>query len=328
MEPDLRIFRGLQELTSPGIFGPCVLTIGNFDGLHAGHRQILQRVVERAAREECVAAVLTFDPHPTKVVAPDRAPRLLSTMEQRCALMGGLGIERILLLPFDWNIARLTPEEFVFQILVEKLQARAVLVGEGFRFGAKAAGNTVLLAELGLRYGFTTEIVPAIAFRGKVVSSSDIRRAIASGEVARAARLLKRPYFLEGEIVSGHGIGSKQTVPTLNLKTSAEVLPANGVYITRTRDLGSGGRWPSITNIGIRPTFDGDALTIETFLLGALERSTPSQIRLEFLHRIRDERKFDNPEALKAQIMRDVKTAQKYFRRTASNDSRLGSKPI
>jgi len=196
------------------------------------------------------------------------------------------------------------------------LGARAVLVGDNFRFGNKAAGNVTVLAELGARLGFTTEIVPAISCRGRVVSSSGIRELIRGGNVSLAGRFLLRPYGLEGEVVTGRGVGSKQTVPTLNLATAAEVIPANGVYVTRTRDLGDGREWHSITNVGYRPTFGAsDQLTIETFLLDPLEGETPARIRVEFLRRVRAERKFESPESLRVQILKDVGTAQRYFRR-------------
>lgn len=313
MPGDLRIYRSLD--VAPAVFGPCALTIGNFDGLHAGHRQIMQRVVAVARAHQWKPAVLTFHPHPTRVVAPARAPRLLTTAEERCRLMAEAGIEEVLVLPFTADIAKLTPEEFVAQILVDRLGVKAVFVGDNFRFGAKQAGDIHVLAHLGRKYGFTVDIVGAIIRRGEMVSSSGIRQLLASGRVGRAWRFLDRPYDIEGDVVPGHGVGSKQTVPTLNLRTDAEVLPANGVYITRTTDLDAPRQWDSITNIGFRPTFGGDALTIETFLLQPLEGNNPARIRLEFLRRVRDERKFESPDALKTQILKDVHHAQAWFRR-------------
>ncbi len=308
------IVRKLAEV--PDHFGPSALTIGNFDGLHAGHRQIMRRVVEIAKGNGWKSTVLTFDPHPTRLVAPDRAPRLLTTPEQRCALMRQEGIERIVILPFTHEIAMLTPEEFVGRILAEKLDTRAVLVGEDFRFGHRAAGNAETLRELGVRYGFTTEMLAAVKRRNRIVSSSEVRRLVESGNVSLACRFLERPFALEGRVVAGHGIGAKQTVPTLNLETDAEVLPAVGVYITRTFDRGSHRNWESITNVGYRPTFGGDRLTIETFLLSPFNGETPDEIRVEFLHRVREERKFEDAEKLKAQILKDVGRAQTYFRRS------------
>jgi riboflavin kinase/FMN adenylyltransferase len=316
MAASFRVFRSLEEL--PPDFGPSALTIGNFDGVHAGHRRILRRVQEIAKAHGWKASVMTFDPHPTKVVAPARAPRLMTMPEQRCILMRDEGIEQVLILPFDADVARLTPEQFVEHVLVGKLGAKVVVVGENFRFGHKKAGDTRLLETLGKRFGFTTEIVPAFSCRGVPVSSSGLRQLIESGAVARAARLLMRPYALEGEVVSGHGVGAQKTVPTLNLATPCEVLPKRGVYITRTTDLDDNRNWESVTNIGYRPTFGGDdRLSIETFLLQILAGHSPRSIRVDFLWRLRDERKFESPEALKAQILQDVARARSYFRRVA-----------
>ena len=310
----MKIYHSLDEV--PADFGPSALTIGNFDGVHLGHRRILKRLAALAQERGWKPSVLTFDPHPTRIVAPERSPRLLTSPAQRAALMREEGIEQVLILPFTPELARLTPEEFARQLLVGRLGARAVLVGENFRFGHRQAGNTKVLAELGQTLGFETEVIAAVDCRGRVASSSEIRKAIDAGRVALAARLLQHPYGLEGEVVAGHGVGAKQTVPTLNLATDAEVVPARGVYITRTRDLDTGRAWNSITNIGYRPTFGAAGqLSIETFLLDPLEGASPRRIRVEFLCRVRDERKFETPEALKAQILKDARVAQNYFRR-------------
>lgn len=316
MSAPFRIFHSLDAV--PPDFGPSALTIGNFDGVHGGHGRILRRVRELADQGNWKASVLTFDPHPAKIVAPARAPRLMMLPDQRCALMREMGIEQVLVLPFTAAVAHLEPEDFVERVLVGKLGAKAVVVGENFRFGYKHAGNTHLLKALGARFGFITEIVSAVAYRGMRVSSSGVRQLVEAGKVARAARLLLRPYALEGDVVSGHGVGAKQTVPTLNLATRSEVLPGRGVYVTRTTDLEDGRNWESVTNIGFRPTFGGDnRLSIETFLLDPLAGEAPRSIRVEFLWRLRDERKFDSPEALKVQILKDVAHARAYFRRTA-----------
>jgi len=310
----MKIYRSLAEV--PTDFGPSALTIGNFDGVHFGHRRILRRLRTLAGERGWKASVLTFDPHPTHVVAPERAPRLMTSPNRRAELMQEEGIEQVLILPFTRELARLSPEEFVRHLLVDRLGARAVLVGDNFRFGHRQAGNIRVLTELGQRLGFETVIVPAVACRGRVVSSSGIRELIAAGRVSLAARFLQHPYALEGDVVSGRGVGSKQTVPTLNLATAAELNPARGVYATRTHDLSGGRRWNSITNVGYRPTFGrSDELSIETFLLDPLEAAPPGRIRVEFLWRLRDERKFETPEVLKTQILKDVRTAQNYFRR-------------
>jgi riboflavin kinase/FMN adenylyltransferase len=292
-----------------------VVTIGNFDGVHAGHRQLLRRVMELSHEHNLKSTVLTFDPHPTRVVAPQRAPKLLTTIAERVAMIRELGVEEVVVLPFTPDVAKLTPEAFVEQIVVGQLHARIVMVGDNFRFGHKQAGDINVLSTLGERFGFQTHIASAVHCRGRIVSSSEIRRLIGEGNVSMACRLLERPYALSGDVVSGHGIGSKETVPTLNLSTPAEVIPANGVYITRTRDLETDDRWNSITNIGNRPTFGGGDLTIETFLLSSIDSLTPARISIELLRRVREERKFENAEALKQQILRDVSRAQTFFRR-------------
>jgi riboflavin kinase/FMN adenylyltransferase len=310
----MRIFRSLADV--PRDFGPSALTIGNFDGVHRGHRAILRRLCAIAAERRLRPSVLTFDPHPTRVVAPARAPRLLTTPDERAALMDAEGIVQVLILPFTADVAALSAEDFAKGIVVERLDARAVLVGESFRFGHSQKGNTDLLAVLGTRYGFEMETIRAVRYRGRVVSSSGIRELILAGRVSAAARWLERPYSLEGEVVHGRGIGSKTTVPTLNLATAAETIPARGVYLTRTLETASGRAWNSITNVGYRPTFGAsEDLSIETFLLDPLEGGTPAHIRVDFLRRVRDERQFPTPEALRAQILRDVAYAHRYFRR-------------
>jgi riboflavin kinase/FMN adenylyltransferase len=288
------------------------LAIGVFDGVHLGHQALLRRTVETARELGLTPAVLTFHPHPACVVAPGRAPRQLYSIEERCELLRGQGIAEVYVLPFDSKVAAMSPEEFAEGPLRGTMQARAVVVGEDFRFGKGRAGDVATLEKL----GFVTRPLPPVRLRGLVVSSSEIRKRIEGGEVSLAGRLLGRPYAVSGEIVPGHGIGAKQTVPTLNLRTEAEVLPGDGVYITSTTDPASGARWNSITNIGTRPTFENDGgLSIETYLLDPLRGPAPARIRLEFLRRVREERKFASPEMLRAQILRDVGIAKTYFRR-------------
>lgn len=292
------------------------LTIGNFDGVHLGHQRLIHRVLEFARRHDLTPALLTFDPHPSTIVAPQRVPPLLTTIEQRSKLIHHEGIERIEVLPFTAETARLTAEQFVEQIVVGKLSARAVVVGHNFRFGHRAAGDVHMLRELGGKYGFETDVVDAVSWRGTTISSSEIRARVQAGDVSRACRMLGRIYTLEGHVVQGHGIGSKQTVPTLNLSTGAEVLPAAGVYVTATRDMEDERRWQSVTNVGYRPTFGGDGrLSVETFLLDPLQGRAPTVIAVDFRKRLREERKFENPEMLKAQILKDAARAQGYFRR-------------
>ena len=311
----MTIFRSAAEV--PETFGPSVVTIGNFDGVHSGHRQILRRVVALAREKHSIPAVLTFDPHPARVLAPDRAPKLLMTFDQRLRNLHAEGIEAVFAIPFSVEFARETPEQFAQQILATTLKARVVLVGEDFRFGYKQSGDIHTLRDLGQRFGFTVEPIPAITRRGERISSTQIRSLIADGAVSRACRMLGAPFALEGTVVKGQGIGSRQTVPTLNLAPANEVLPKTGVYVTRTLDLQSGSTWNSITNVGYRPTFDGHGLTVETYLLDPLNSAEPHILEVGFLFRIRDERKFENPDALKAQILRDISLAGRLHRRLA-----------
>ena len=309
----MRVARLLDEAKE---FGPVAVTIGNFDGVHCGHMRLLDEVMAAAAEKKVSPAVLSFDPHPASIVASARALRLLTTPAERCSIMARHGIEHILLLPFTRELSYWTPEKFVERVLAESLHARVVIVGDNFRFGHNQAGNTQVLTDLGKRFGFETRIIAPVRLRGRVVSSSGVRKAVEGGNVSLAGRLLCRAFELHGEVVKGQGIGSSQTVPTLNLRTQAQVVPAPGVYITRTYELEGPRHWDSITNVGYRPTFsDAHELTIETFLLSEFVPPPPETIRVEFLRRVRDERKFESPELLRAQIMRDVGMAQTYFRR-------------
>jgi riboflavin kinase/FMN adenylyltransferase len=300
----------------PGVAqtNPCALTIGNFDGTHLAHQQLFRRTTKLARERKLTPAVLTFDPHPTRVLSPDRAPKLLTTHEQRAARMAGFGIERVYVLPFNKELSALEPREFIDRVLVEQLNAKLVVIGANFKFGRKQAGDVALLKDEGERMGFEVEVVNEFVERGETVSSTLVRGLLEQGEVARAARYLGRFYRLVGRVVTGFGIGKEQTVPTLNLDWGDAMLPRVGVYVTRTTCVDTGRVWPSITNVGVRPTFQGEALTVETFLLAPLEPPSPHRIEVEFLHWVRDERKFTDPGKLKAQIMRDVGRAKAWFR--------------
>ena len=304
----MRIFRSHEEV--PRSFGPSAVTIGNFDGVHGGHREIMRRVVALGRERGLTPTVLTFDPHPARVLAPERAPKLIMTIGQRLRAMEAEGIEAVLILPFSPEFARLSPAEFAARILKDSLHAQCVLVGEDFRFGYKQAGNIDTLREW-----FEVRPVTAVERRGERISSSAIRRLLSEGAVSRACRMLGAPFALEGQVVKGQGIGSKQTVPTLNLAPENEVLPKTGVYVTRTRDLGSSRTWPSVTNVGYRPTFDGEGLTVETFLLEPVEGETPARIEVQFLKFIREERKFEDAAALRARILKDAAFAARLHRR-------------
>ena len=292
-----------------------VLAIGNFDGIHLAHQAILRAVERRAAETGCVSTVLTFDPLPRKVLNPEAAPSRLSSNSQRTKWFGELGLESAIIMPFTLDLARLSPEDFVDQILVGDLQVRAVLVGENFHFGHRQAGDVKLLRELGMRLGFDVVVIPPVLHTGEIVSSTSIRKAISEGNITRADRLLGRPFVLTGEVVGGSGVGTRFTFPTLNLRAEQEILPARGVYVTRTLLEGETKTRRSVTNIGVRPTFNGSDVTIETHLLNFSENVKPKRIEVHFWKRLRAEKKFSGPEELRGQIARDIASADRYFSR-------------
>lgn len=290
---------------------PTVVTIGNFDGVHLGHQKILAGVVERARGEGATPAVLTFFPHPARVLRPSQAPPLLMTLEQRLAAIGNVGIEAVLVLRFDDVLAKVMAEDFVRRFVVETLRARAVMVGGNFRFGHRQAGDARLLEELGRRWGFEECIVPPVEIDGVVVSSSAVRQALADGAVEVAARLLGRPFALAGEIRHGTGQGRTLVVPTLNLATGQECLPKMGVYATET--LVEGNTYRSATNVGVRPTFDGKRVAIESHLLDFSKNLESGAMEIRFLRRLRDEKKFAGPEELRGQVLKDIAQAKEFF---------------
>jgi len=292
-----------------------VLAIGSFDGIHLGHQAILRSVVARARALNAVPTALTFDPSPRKVLRPETAPPQLSTIAQRLAGFQVLGLEAAVVLPFTLELSRLRPEEFVQHILLRNLRIKAVFVGENFRFGHKQTGDVHLLRELGAEHGFEVVVLPPVIYRGEVVSSTLIRKEIADGDVSRAARLLGRPFVLTGEVIPGTGTGHRFTFPTLNLAAEQGLLPRRGVYITRTCLDDEQRSHRSVTNIGMRPTFDGSALSMETHLLDTKLTSPPKRIEVRFWERLRDEKKFSAPEELRSQIARDISNADKFFSR-------------
>jgi phosphoribosyl 1,2-cyclic phosphate phosphodiesterase len=295
-----------------------VLTIGNLDGIHLGHQAILRAIVERAAKTGAVATALTFEPSPRKILRPESAPLQLSTRAQRQQWFAEAGLEAVVILPFTLELSKLTPEQFVEQILVRNLHVGTILVGENFRFGHQQAGNVDLLITLGQKHNFEVAVIPPVTYRGEIVSSTAIRRDIANGSVSHASRLLGRPFVLTGEIVSGTGTGRKFTFPTLNLNAEQELLPARGVYITRTLLEGEQQTRPSVTNVGTRPTFNGTAQTVETHLLDFTAGFSPNRMQLQFCKRLRPEKKFAGPDDLRAQIAADIRRARQFFSRLRS----------
>jgi len=288
-----------------------VVTIGNFDGVHLGHQRILGAACELARQANCKSAVLTFFPHPARVLRPQEAPPLLMTLDQRMAAIQALGVDAAFVLRFDLQLAAVSAEDFVRRFLVDMMHARAVLVGGDFRFGHRQSGDVNLLVDLGQRWSFDVKTLPPVVQDGIVVSSTAIRAALREGRVEDARNLLGRPYALAGEIRTGTGQGRKLVVPTLNLAAEQEVLPKNGVYATEVT-LGEK-TYRAATNVGVRPTFDGARITIESHLFDFSENLTGGKMEVHFWARLRDEQKFPGPDALRTQVLRDIEEARRYF---------------
>jgi riboflavin kinase/FMN adenylyltransferase len=310
------VFRSLAEI--PAAFGPSVAAIGNFDGVHRGHRAILSAVCAEACKRNARAVAITFDPHPEQVLRPSRAPQLITPLAERVRLLSETGVDAILVLPFDAALAGLSPREFVEQILVGALGIRGIHEGQTFRFGRGAAAGVRELAEFGVEFGFTVCVHSAVHVHGLEVSSSATRALIAAGDMRRARWMLCRPFAVLSTPARGRGIGTRLVVPTVNLAPYAGVLPAFGVYVTRLKidDRLEGRTFEAVTNVGNRPTFGEDSFAVESHILNFepvdFDEQTP--LELEFLLRLRGEIKFPSPEALKAQIFKDVARAKRYFR--------------
>ena len=291
--------------------GP-VVCLGNYDGVHRGHRKLFDLVIAEARKKKTVAVAVTFEPHPAQVLRPARAPRLLTTLEQKLDLFKEAGLDCAYVLRFTPALAKLSPAQFVHQMLSRQFGAQAVFVGRTFRFGRNQSGTTATLAELGRECGFIVKPVAPLMAGGAPISSTRIRGLLMAGEAKAAARLLGRPFSLTGKRIRGAGRGRKLGFPTLNFLPEQECLPDRGVYVTRTR---IGGQLiPSVTNIGVRPTFGGNQVNrviAETHLLSRRTVGQTSHIEVQLLKRLRGERKFDSPEALAAQIGRDVVRARR-----------------
>jgi riboflavin kinase / FMN adenylyltransferase len=305
------IFHKLDDV--PTEFGPSVVTVGNFDGLHRAHAHVLGEIVQKARNIGAKSVAVTFEPHPARILRPDSALKLLTPLPEKLRLLEGTGIDAVLMLPFGRDLSLMTPRQFVDRILKKKLHAREVHEGYNFRFGHKAAGDTNMLAQLGQEMGFEVKVYSEQTLRGEPVSSSHIRKLLIEGRVSRARHLLARPFCILGTPGRGRGYGSKYTVPTINLARYEELVPKDGVYTTCTR-VGAE-NFDSVTNVGNRPTFGADSFAIETHLLNfhPIELTAESEVEICFLDRLRDEIKFPSVEALREQIARDVKKARRYF---------------
>jgi riboflavin kinase / FMN adenylyltransferase len=312
----MQIIRSLESI--PASLTRTVVAIGNFDGVHRGHQAIMRRIRERASLLDAQSIAVTFDPHPVRILRPDQAPPLITPLPQRLDLLAQTGIDATVVIPFTEEFSHLSAHDFAARVLRDSLHAIEIHEGDNFRFGHGAQAGTAELEQLGQELGFAVVAHSALTIRGIAVSSSQVRQRIAAGDMSCARALLGRPFSIWSTPAQGRGIGTRLTVPTINLAPYRGLLPANGVYITRTR-IGSGPTtevFDAVTNAGNRPTFGEDSYAIESHLLDfrPIDLAEDTPIELCFLARVRPERRFDSPEALKAQILRDVAHARRYFR--------------
>jgi riboflavin kinase / FMN adenylyltransferase len=306
------VYCSLAEI--PAGFGPSVAAIGNFDGVHLGHQEILSAVVGQALSLGIRSVAITFNPHPEQFLRPARAPRLLTPMHERVKLLAATGIDAVVVLPFDAELASLTAQEFVSRILVGVLGVRGLHEGGNFHFGHQAQAGVEELREFGAGFGFAVHVHSPVHVHGLEVSSSATRAMVAAGDVRRARWMLGRPFAVRSTQARGRGIGTRLLVPTVNLAPYEDLLPAFGVYVTRltVRDR----CFQSVTNVGNRPTFGEPSFAVESHILDfePIEMDEETPVELEFLLRLRGEIKWPSPEALKAQIFKDVAKAKRYFR--------------
>jgi riboflavin kinase/FMN adenylyltransferase len=291
-----------------------VLSIGNFDGVHIGHQAVLKHVVDRARDLGTHGMAMTFDPHPVKLLRPADAPRLLTTLEQRLELIAATGIETTLVVPFTHKLARMPAADFVRRVLVDRLQVREVYIGKNFRFGADRGGDVDLLRSMGDELGFMAASSPILGAAGGVVSSTRVRETVSAGRVEEAAELLGRATYLDGTVLEGKRLGRTLGFPTLNVEVENELVPGHGVYITASYLPSFDRIFPSVTNVGVRPTIYQNSLaTVESHLLDFSADVYQERVRLFFLAHLRGERSFDSTMELTSQIRRDVESAREYF---------------
>lgn len=307
----MQVFRKFEDV--PDSFGPSLVSVGNFDGIHRAHARVLSEIVSRARGQNVRSIAVTFEPHPMRILRPDSGLKLLTPETVKLRLLEQSQVDALLLIPFTRDMSLMSPRDFVDQVLRDRLRAREVHEGYNFHFGHKASGDVKLLAEYGRECGFEVVAYPEMRMRGESVSSTRIRELIREGQVAKARPLLGRVFSILSTPGRGRGYGSKYTVPTINLSRYDELVPKDGVYITRSR---VGDKcFDSVTNVGNRPTFGEDSFAIETHLLDfhPLELTAQTEVELFFLQRLRDEVKFDSVEALRLQISRDIRKARRYF---------------
>lgn len=294
---------------------PCALTIGNFDGVHCGHQAMLARLKAAASERGLPAAVMTFEPHPREVFTPELAPARLTSLREKIELFKTHGIDRVVLVRFSKSFASLSPQEFIQQVLITGIQARWVLIGDDFKFGAKRAGDLALLREAGTQQGFAVESLSSVLVDGERVSSTAVRAALTQGELDKAARYLGRPYSISGRVVHGDKLGKELGFPTANIQMKHNKPPLSGIFAVELNGL-DGCRLPGVASLGVRPTVKTNgAATLEVHVFDFHERIYGAHVRVDFLHKLRDEEKYPDLPSLIAQIERDVVNAKNYFKR-------------
>lgn len=310
------VFHKLEDI--PAGFGPTLISVGNFDGVHRAHRQVLANIVDRARTQGRKSVAVTFEPHPIRILRPDSGLKLIAPTSEKLRLLAETGLDATLLLPFTRDLSLMSPHRFAHDILKKALHAHEVHEGYNFHFGHQAEGNVDMLSQFGREMGFQVEIYAELRVRGEPASSSHIRKLIAAGNLSRARHLLARPFSILSTAGRGRGHGTKYTVPTINLSRYQELIPKYGVYISRTRVAEE--CFDSVTNVGERPTFGADSFAIETHLLDfhPMDLTAETEVEIYFLDRIRDEIKFPSVESLREQIGKDIAKTQRYFRLLAT----------
>lgn len=304
----MRVFRG----HSRPVPAPVVLAIGNFDGVHLGHAALVRQLVAASARLQLAPTVLTFEPHPREFFAPESAPARLTTLREKLELLADCGVSQTMICPFNGAFAALSADEFIEKVLVRGLQVKHLIIGDDFRFGRGRAGDFALLQAAGQRFGFTVEAMQSVTVDGERVSSSGVRRALASGDMAHAARLLGRPYIIDGQVSHGDKIGRQLGFATANIRIKHNPLPMAGVFAVEVSGLGE--PLPGVANLGIRPTVGGTRPLLEVHLFDFDRDIYGAHISVRFVHKLRHEQRFPNFDALKAQIAADAAAARAFFK--------------
>ena len=306
----MRVFRGYHR----PVPAPTVLAIGNFDGVHLGHGALVRRLVQAARQHAVAPTVLTFEPHPREFFSPASAPARLTTLREKLELLNECGAEQAMVCRFDAAFAALSAEQFVEEVLVRGLQVRHVIIGDDFRFGKGRRGDLDLLRVEGEKRGFGVEAMDSVIVDGERVSSSGVRKALAVGDMERAARLLGRPYVIDGRVVHGDKIGRQIGFSTANIRIKHNPLPMTGVFAVEVGGLGDQ-PLPAVANLGIRPTVNGTRPLLEVHIFDFDRDIYGSHLSVRFVHKLRDEQKFPSFDALKAQIALDAQAARAYFKR-------------